>query len=251
MVRVGVELARAGFAESWDMVERFTRNYMTQGQIRKEVAPFSLEGVALNDLSRPGIECEPEELRDRRDVRRRCVGALAGWGAPNDVLDPRGRFAMCIQNCCSGHLPLGLLSVWDHAVARLPDGVRVNLLMDHDNPDCVVGDRQPREGRLDVRMKRKGSVRIRVPDWVPDAAVRLEADGKAIPTAWEPRPSRYVRVDDVPANCTVSLRYPLRERTLTERLGGELFTTQWKGDTVVAIDPPGRFIPIFGERDGE
>jgi hypothetical protein len=247
MLRVGVELARAGFVESWDMVERFTRGYMTQGQIQREVQPFTMEGVAVNAASRPGIDCEPEPLRDRRDVRRRCVGALAGWGAPNDVLDPRGRFAMCIQNCCSGHLPLGLLSVWDHAVSRGPDGLRINLLIDHDNPDCSVSDRQPREGRLDVRLKRKNSVRVRIPDWVPDTAPRLEVDGQAIPLAWEAKPSRYVRVDDVPAGSTMTLLYPLRERTLPERLGGELYTTQWKGDTVVRIEPPGRYIPVFAE----
>lgn len=245
MVRVGVELARAGFAESWDMVERFARGYMTQAQIQQEVAPFSIEGFSVNADARKGIDCEPEALRDRRDVRRRCVGALAGWGAPNDVLDPHGRLAMCIQNCCSGHLPLGLLSVWDQVVTRGPDGLRINLLLDHDNPDCEVSDHQPREGRLDVRMKRKGSVRVRIPDWVPDAAVRLSVDGRAISTVWEPRPSRYVRVDDVPATSTLTVFYPLRERTLVERLGDELYTTQWKGDTVVRIDPPGRFIPVF------
>ena len=246
MVRVGVELAKAGFVESWDMIERFVRNYMTQAQIQHEVQPFTLDGVAVNDVSRPGIECEPEALRDRNDVGRRCVGALAGWGAPNDVLDPRGRFAMCVQNCCSGHLPLGLLNVWDQAVTREPDGVRVNLLFDHDNADCTVSDSQPAEGRLEVRMKRKGTVRVRIPDWVPDGSVRLEVDGRAIDMAWEPRPSRYVCANDVPAGCTATVLYPLRERTLTERLGGELYTTQWKGDTVVGIDPGGRFIPVFG-----
>jgi hypothetical protein len=30
------------------------------------------------------------------------------------------------------------------------------------------------------------------------------------------------------------------------RLGGELYTTRWKGDTVVGLDPGGRFIPVFG-----
>lgn len=245
MVRAGVELARAGFAESWDMVERFTRNYMTQAQIQRDVEPFSMEGVPLNDVSRDGIECEPEVLRDRRDIRARCVGALAGWGAPNDVLDPHGRYAMCIQNCCSGHLPLGMLDVWGQAAVRESDGVRINLLLDHDNPDCTVKDHQPARGQLDVRLKRAGTVRVRIPDWAPDAEVQIRVDGRAVPTAWEARPSRYVRVDGVSSGSTVSVHYPLREQAVTERLGGELYTTQWKGDTVVGIEPPGRYIPIF------
>ena len=245
MVRAGVELGRAGFVESWDMVERFTRNYMTQAQIQHPVAPFSLQGVPLNDVSRDGIECEPEALRDRRDIHSRCVGALAGWGAPNDVLDPHGRFAMCIQNCCSGHLPLGMLDVWEQTAVREPDGIRVNLLFDHENDDCSVKDHQPAEGRLDVRMKRAGAVRVRIPDWAPDAKVKISVDGRVVPTAWEDRPSRYVRVPDVAAGGTVTVNYPLREQTVTERLGGELYTTCWKGDTVVDIDPPGRFIPLF------
>jgi hypothetical protein len=246
MVRAGLELARAGFPESWDVVERFTRNYMTQAQIQHEVPPFSLEGVPINDCTRDGIECEPEALRDRREIRRRAVGALAGWGAPNDVLDPHGRYALCIQNCCSGHLPLGLLNVWQQTVWREADGLRINLLLDHESEDCTVKDHQPEAGRLELRLKRAaGTVRVRIPDWVPDAAVRLTVDSVAAPTVWEARPSRYVCASGLRAGATMEVSYPLCERTLTERLGGELYTTQWKGDTVVGIAPGGRFIPVF------
>ena len=156
---------------------------------------------------------------------------------------------MCIQNCCSGHLPLGLLNVWQQAVWNETDGIRINLLFDHDNDVCSVKDHQPATGRLDVRMKRPGTVRVRIPEWAPDAQVSTTVDSRAVPTVWEPRPNRYVCVKDVPAGCTVSVNYPLRTQSITERLGDELYTTQWKGDTVVGIDPKGQFIPIFTERD--
>lgn len=204
--------------------------------------------MAINDVNRGGIECEPEALRDRREIGRRCVGALAGWGAPNDVLDPRGRYALCIQNCCSGHLPLGLLHVWQQAVWREADGIRINLLFDHENEVCTVRDRQPEAGHLEIRLRRAGTVRIRIPDWVPDAAVRLTINGGAAPTVWEAPPSRYLCVRDLDAGSTLGLAYPLCERTLAERLGGEIYTTHWKGDTVIGITPGGRFIPVFPAR---
>ncbi|MDP7023779.1 MAG: hypothetical protein QGH42_06000 [Kiritimatiellia bacterium] len=248
LVRTGVELAKAGFPESWDVVERFVRNYMTQAQIQHEVAPFETADLELNDHMRAGPDSEPGILRDSREVRRRCVGALVGWGAPNDVLDPQGRLAMCIQNCCGSHLPMGLLDVWENAVCRDGDEVRINLLIEHDGPDCVVNDLQPQEGRLDVHMKQRGALRVRIPDWVRDETLRIELDGRDIPVQFEARPSRYVCVEEVPEGAVVKIHYPLRWQTVTERLGGTLYTTSWKGDTVTQIDPPGRFIPIFGDQ---
>ena len=49
------------------------------------------------------------------------------------------------------------------------------------------------------------------------------------------------------AGSAVRVEYPLRERTVTERLGGELYTTTWRGDTVVDIDPKGKYLPIFSK----
>lgn len=245
LARVALELARTGFPECWGIAERIVRNYMTRAQIQEPVRPFDLAGLDYNRSEYDAVEHEPKAWRDADNVRERVVGALAGWGSPNDVLDPFGRLAMCIQNCCSAHLPMGLLAARDHTVTTNAGGVCVNLLLSVDAEGCATRDFQPAQGRLDIRMKRAGALSIRVPDWVEDRGIGLQVDGSPLPFTLHMRPARLLTVDRVEKGATVRFTYPLRRQTLCERLGGTLYTTRWAGDTVVKILPEGVYIPVF------
>jgi hypothetical protein len=246
MVRVGIELGRLGLEHGWDVAERFTRNYLTQAQIR-QATPFEiLEGTVVNHGGRGAIEAVPAGHRDSVDVWNRSVGALTGWGAPNDILDAKGRLAMCVQNCCSSHLPMGLLHVWDHIVTRKDETIYVNLLLSQDGEFAQTIDAQPQQGLLTIIPKQNAKIAIRIPDWVEDAQVRISADGESVPVTWPPH-SRFVRLPVITAGSAIRVEYPLRERLLTERLGGVLYTTAWRGDTVTDITPKGRYIPIFSK----
>jgi hypothetical protein len=44
---------------------------------------------------------------------------------------------------------------------------------------------------------------------------------------------------------TAAVLFPVAKSTRTEKIAGNVYTTTWRGDTVVAIDPPGRFHPFF------
>ena len=41
------------------------------------------------------------------------------------------------------------------------------------------------------------------------------------------------------------ISFPIAERTVKERIGGVNFTMVVKGNTVVAIDPPGKNCPLY------
>jgi len=169
---------------------------------------------------------------------------MAGWAAPNDVLDPRGRLAMCIQNCCGSHLPLGLLAVWDNIVTRDENGLAVNLLMNRPGKTCDVLDWQPYEGRAEIHLKADTSLRVRVTPWAPREEVRVSVKSKRRECNWDAR-REYVQVGAVSDKDVVEVTYPLREWSNEELLGGTRYTTHWRGDTVIAIEPRGLFIPIF------
>lgn len=244
MVRVGIELGRCGFSPGWDVAERFTRNYLTQAQIRT-VTPFTLPAdLVINHPGRAAVVAVPESHRDSEAFWTRVVGALTGWGAPNDILDPRGRLALCIQNCCSSHLPIGLLHVWEHAVERHDNLLRIHLLLTQDGPLCRTTDHQPRTGLLEITPHGLADLEVRLPDWVEERTVRVTINGAPVAVT-TPTRHRYLRIPAAPAESLVRVNYDLREMSLTERLAGESYTTRWRGDTVVGITPAGRFIPVF------
>jgi len=46
----------------------------------------------------------------------------------------------------------------------------------------------------------------------------------------------------------LTVTYPLRAATIKETvgsLGGIEYTERWRGNTIVAISPPGKWIPMF------
>jgi hypothetical protein len=231
--------------ECWDIVERSARNYLTRSQPR-HIGPISLEGVAMNRTEEHReIDRTPPELCDTRDIARRAVGCMAGWGAPNDVLDPRGKGAMCVQNCCSSHLPFGLYRVWEHIAVMKPEGLYVNLLLNHSGRWCDVRDYQPGEGRVEITMKKSANLYVRLPEWVEKDNVQVKVGNAGVDRAWD-ESKRYVAVGKVERGVKLTIIYPLRRWKIKELLGGTVYTTDWIGDTVVGIDPAGRFIPVFG-----
>lgn len=246
MVRVGIELGRCGFPAGWDVAERFTRNYLTQSQIQS-VTPFEIpENLLINHQGRGAVVEVPVTHRDSTDFWNRVIGAMAGWGAPNDILDPQGRLAMCIQNCCSSHLPIGLMHVWEHIVEQHGNTLRVNMLLSQDGPLARTIDTQPQAGVLEIQPRITAKLAVRIPDWVDETLLSVTVNGQPVAITWPPH-SRFAQIAEVPAGSTVRVTYPLRECTVTELLGDTHYTTHWQGDTVVSITPGGKFLPIFAE----
>ena len=64
-----------------------------------------------------------------------------------------------------------------------------------------------------------------------------------------PSPGQYVKLGPVKAGDKVSLTFPIRERTVKERIGPETYTLVVKGNTVVSIDPVGQDGPLYQDRE--
>jgi hypothetical protein len=47
---------------------------------------------------------------------------------------------------------------------------------------------------------------------------------------------------------TVTVTFPISERTVRERIGGVDYSYTLKGNTVVSVDPPGKYYPLY-QRD--
>jgi len=107
----------------------------------------------------------------------------------------------------------------------------------------------PYEGQVNLIMKRTcQSVLVHAPEWIETGSDQIVAtvNGKPRPVTWE---NRYVNLGEVREGKTVSIKFPITERTVKAEMGPARYTLILKGNTVVSIDPPGKNAPLYDERD--
>jgi hypothetical protein len=118
-------------------------------------------------------------------------------------------------------------------------------LLNRASPWADVYSFVPYEGRIELRIKKQcSSVQVRLPEWVPpgspDVMCKFGKRSRAI--RWS---GRYVNVGAAKPGDKIRLSFPIVERTVQERMGGGDYTLSLKGNTVVAIDPPGKVCPLY------
>ena len=245
-ISVGVTLAKAGYHEYWETVERFLRNQLTEAQL----------------LDTSWIEECQDKSRDtprRRTyykVAQRLRGAFAGYSAPNDyVYDGKwGRgHVMDVQGCCVASGTRGLHVGWSHIVTESRGRVSVNLLLSRGTRWLDVHSHMPHEGRVDLDVNTDiPQLLMRMPEWAPFGGVevtrtrgseRVETTGRRL--SWT---GRFVKLGAAAAGERISVRFPLRERRTVERAVDREFTVDWRGDDVVGISPAGSICPLYSGR---
>ncbi|MBI4601161.1 MAG: methyltransferase domain-containing protein [Planctomycetes bacterium] len=226
-VRLALELAASGEAKDLAYlgdVERFARNQAVEAQFRD---PGAYAG---------GPE-PPSPL---------LLGSFDSQSMPNGHLGTRGGEDVgTVEGCCTNGGLRVLALAWDAVLSSDEAGVTVNLRLSRDGPAAEVIGYEPHEGRVDVIPRSPGSVRIRAPDWARREDLSVAIDGA--PASWTFE-AGYVVVARARAGSRVSLRYPLRELEETVTAGGQDFRVRWRGDTVVAVDPPGAREPAYRGR---
>jgi hypothetical protein len=68
---------------------------------------------------------------------------------------------------------------------------------------------------------------------------------KAVAVKWD---RNYVRFDKIKSGARLTVTYPLRIAEVKETVGGldgTEYTERWRGNTIVSISPPGKWIPMF------
>jgi len=233
-IDTAIRLALAGFPQYWNHAERYVRNYLQEAQLKD------------TSWMKPGVK----KKRSHRkfvygDIPDMVKGCYVGWGAPNDFVNPHARKSglYALQHCCGPHGAMANFLVWHHIITKNNKGLSVNFAISRDSKWATVDSYQPYQGRVNVTMKVDDNLQIRVPDWVQKNKVKLNIDGVAKKAVIGK--DNFVKVGKVKAGAKVSVQYPLRKMKLTEKFCGWKFTTEWRGDTVISIDPPGKRAPFF------
>ena len=236
MIDVAILLARSGRHEFWGDAERFGRNHLLESQFIDAAWERQVPKRTSSEAADFIAACPPPQLK-RAGVRDVLPGAFSGGSAPNGVVDTRrGHWWM---GCCNAHGVHGLFLLWHHAVRATRTAVRVNMLFDRSTPWADVRSHIPTEGTVEVVMRQGGSLSVRTPDDVASDEVAVEAPGR---WSWN---DGYVHVGGLAPGQVVTVRFPLREHDEHVGVLEDEYLVSWRGDTVMAIDPPGRVGPLY------
>jgi hypothetical protein len=234
MIALALTLSKAGVGDYWDDADRWLRNFFAELQLTKEKAD-RLENAAR---SLPAQTVRYNETADR--VLERNVGAFAGWPGPNEWMHRIG-----IQHCCTGNCTRTIYYAWENILECQDQCLRINLMLNRASPWADIYSFVPYEGRVEIRIKKPcRNVRVRLPEWVPagSAEVACKCGKRSRAIHWM---GRYVNVGAAKTGDLIRLSFPIFERTVQEHMGGADYTLSLKGNTVLAIDPPGRICPLY------
>jgi hypothetical protein len=222
VLELAIALARTGYPQYWDDVERFARNHLLASQFPD---PDSFLPPAAQDT--PGA--------------RALAGSFASASLPNTLLGHLlTETEPLIEGCCSGSGARALHMVWEHAVEDRADGLHVHLGFSATRAAAEVLSYEPYEGRREVRLVAARRVLVRLPDHAHRDEAELWVDDVRREPVWR---GRYADAGLCGPGQVVVLRYPLRPRTEAVEASRQAVTAEWKGGTVLEVRPPGA-VPV-------
>jgi hypothetical protein len=249
MIELALQLGRHVSPAYYADAERFGRNHLLEGQFLSldqlqtgvERLP---EGKAAAERNRPlGAAMTNEGVTETQ------VGAFASRSTLNDAfhLD-----ATALMQCCNAAGARGLYDLWKYAVDEgdAVDGrvrLTVNLRFSVETPSIRVVSHEPTDGKVDLAVAAPSRIAVRLPEGVSQALAVIQE-------GTEPRviclnaEDGYVSLDLNPGQ-NAALHYAQPERIATYQVGSpdkfERGTGIWRGETLMRVDPPGRYLPLY------
>ena len=194
-----------------------------------------------------GIEIE-RRYQNSIKIAERMVGQQMGLcGFPDWVnhkksdLDP-DLPGIHMQGCCADATIRASHAIWSETVTGDQKEARVNLAFNRESPLVKVVSSLPYRGELNVFVKSARRVLVRVPEWAQKSEVKAFVGKKPVTVRWE---ASYVVFDKTVPDQHLTVTYPLRIAEVHETMQGVKYTERWRGNTIVNISPPGKFIPMY------
>jgi hypothetical protein len=235
MTQIAAELARAGYANYWDHVDRYVRNYLreTQLELTPKVEAF-WRGLHTDKSA--------EEVDSGFEVLREFEGAFQSSIGVNDWQGPEMFFG--VAGCCVPEGARALVTAWTNTVVSEADGIRVNMALAHDGD---AADVEVIDGGVRVTPHVGGMVRVRPPAWTQRQ--KVNTDRSAEP-AWD---GNYVQFDHVRSGDSVLVTWPIpcfqQHIEVGGRIGGKHpYAIRWEGNVATGIEPAGTVFPLFQAR---
>ncbi len=231
MIWTGLELVDAGHGEYWHVINLFTRNQLSEQQVKTGAFVGVDNGIP------------DSEDTTFRDIDKRVVGGYSGGTLPNSISLSRFR---AIAGCCVGTAPQALHVVWRNIVREAGGRLEVNLPIDKDDPRAKVETGYPNEGWLQVTVRRDGDLAVRVHPFM-DRDLALAVGGGKRPVEIE---DGCVVVRGARNGETIRLEHDIRDEVRKEVVAGAEYEVTWRGPDVVGISPEGEPLRLYQREAG-
>lgn len=226
-----------------------------KGGVEASVLWVKADDGFAQDSAKASPEARAQEVERRYQKAVELAGRMVGqqlgacgfpdWAneTPSD-LDPKLP-GIHMQGCCADATIRGAHAIWAETVTGDASETRVNLAFNRKSPLVDVVSCLPHRGELNVLVKASNKVLVRVPEWAPLEQTRAFVNRKPVPVKWD---GRYVVFAQAQQGQQLTVTYPLRLAEVKETVGslaGRQYTERWRGNTIVDISPPGKWIPLF------
>ena len=229
MTALALRLGQSGSEDAWDDADRWIRNQLAEDQ---------LTDVDWIDRLPKDVPIQPHASTE--DVACRNLGSFTGGPDPNDWAS--GVHMHVLGHCCTVNGAKVLYWIWDRILTHEAGRLDVNLLLNRASPWADVDSYVPYAGQVDIRVKRPVTLRVRLPEWARPRDLVTRVDGTVRETTQQ---GRYAVAGEVAPGQTVTCCFPLPNRTDHVHIEKRPYTLKRRGNDVIAIDPPGRYLPLY------
>src|SRR5579872_3618227 len=229
---LGLHREPACFADA----ERYGRNQLLETQLLN--FDWVNQNLDVNFCTDIWCSNHPQEAFTTHDVCGRALGGFAGWHTHNDGIDasnPR------LMQRCTGAGTRAIYDLWRYSVTRPEGAVMVHLHFSRDTRWATVTSHIPQEGRLEVMMKSRGVLAVRVPPGVTNPEVTVNYSHPRQETVR----NGYAWIEALQQGDLVNITWPLNDRAMVYNMGGVQFSGRWRGDTMLTVTPKGQIAPLY------
>jgi hypothetical protein len=248
MTVAALMLAQLGYDHCWEEADRWVRNQLAEAQLTQ------IDWLMDGHLDYSRFQLQPDffksKLRSTDRVAERSLGAFAGYPSPNDWISDGNPWAgsnreniyITIQNCCTASASRAIFAVWRDMLAYKEGNLKVNLFFNRASKWADIDSYIPYTGRVEFKIKEPLNLEVRIPEWVKPDEAKCKVDGAGRALGYQ---GRYAQVGEVERGQTVLVTFPISERTEKRRIQGYDFSFIVRGNDVVAVDPPGKYSPLY------
>src|SRR5262249_37143244 len=125
------------------------------------------------------------------------------------------------------------------------EAVRVNLQFSKRLPSAVIVSYMPGKAALEIEITREKQLLVRKPGWIGDKPVAISVDGETVSPRMH---GSYYDFGKLPRGARVRINFPDELVRKREKIGEIEFTTLWRGNAVVRMEPVGDIYPLYQGR---
>jgi hypothetical protein len=234
MIGLAHKLTLAGAGEYWEDADRWVRNQFVENQLTSVDWVKGLQADSF-DQHWSQLQEKPVQPSETTEVKR-AIGSFAGYALPNDW----GPGSM--HMCCTGNAARTLYWIWDCILTHKEGQVKVNLLLNRASRWVDANSLLPYQGKVVLKIKKAQGVAVRIPEWTDRSQVTTRVNGADRQLVWA---GDYVQLGGLRVGDTVTVEFPMREKTVFRVIDRTPYKLTLKGNTVVDIDPKGKINPIY------